>query len=99
MLAANGGAAGLRLCRDEPGDIDVILSDVVMPETSGPKFMAKALTLRPTAVAIYMSAYTKDEILEFRRNSAEASIPLIEKPFELPTLSRLIRKQLKNTKS
>lgn len=99
VLAAHGGALGLRLCRDEPGDIDVILSDVVMPETSGPKFVAKALTIRPKAVAIYMSAYTKDEILEFRRNNAEASIPLIEKPFELATLSRLIRKQLQNAKT
>lgn len=99
VLVANAGAAGLRLCRDEPGDIDVILSDVVMPETSGPKFMAQALKLRPTAVAIYMSAYTKDEVLEFRRNNAEASIPLIQKPFELATLSRLIRKQLKIAES
>jgi signal transduction histidine kinase len=94
VLTANGGAGGLRLCQTEPGAIDVILSDVVMPETSGPKFMAKALKLRPAAVAIYMSAYTKDEILEFRRNNTEADIPLIEKPFELATLSRLIRKQL-----
>ena len=99
VLVANAGAAGLRLCRDEPGDIDVILSDVVMPETSGPKFMAQALKLRPTAVASYMSAYTTDEVLEFRRNNAEASIPLIQKPFELATLSRLIRKQLKIAES
>ncbi len=94
VLTANGGAAGLRLCEGEPGAIDLILSDVVMPETSGPKFIAKALKLRPAAVAIYMSAYTKDEILEFRRNNTEVNIPLIEKPFELAALSRLIRKQL-----
>jgi len=94
VLTANGGAAGLRLCKDEPGAIDLILSDVVMPETSGPKFMAKALKLRPAAAAVYMSAYTRDEILEFRRNNTAADIPLIQKPFELATLSRLIRKQL-----
>lgn len=94
VLTATGGAGGLDVCRNEPGGIDVILSDVIMPEISGPKFMAGALKLRPDAVAIYMSAYTKDEVLRFRRPD-EVDIPLVSKPFTLEDLSRIIRKQLK----
>lgn len=94
VLSATGGAAGLEVCSRHQDEINVILSDVVMPGTSGPKFMAAALKRRPDAVAIYMSAYTRDEVLGFRRNNDAADIPLISKPFEIETLSRMIRKQL-----
>jgi CheY-like chemotaxis protein len=94
VLAASSGAAGLEICRTEPGAIDAILSDVVMSETSGPRFMADALRIRPDAVAIYMSAYTKDAVLGLRRRSRETQIPLITKPFDAKSLSRLIRECL-----
>lgn len=94
VLSASGGGSGLDICRAESAGIDVVLSDVVMPETSGPRFMAAATRLQPDAVPIYMSAYTKDEVLRFRRSNTEADIPLITKPFEIEALSRLIREQL-----
>lgn len=93
VLSAPGGAGGLDLCRNEPGAIDVILSDIIMPEISGPKFMAAALKLRPDAVPIYMSAYTRDEVLRFRKPGS-VDIPLISKPFTLDALSGLIRERL-----
>ncbi len=94
VLTASGGAAGLEICRTEPGPIDVIVSDVVMPAVSGPRFMTSALELRPGARAIYISAYTKDAVLGFRRRKNEPEIPLIMKPFDLKSLSRLIREGL-----
>ncbi len=94
VLTAPSGTAGLHICRTEPGPIDVIVSDVVMPEISGPRFMAGALKLRPDIVAIYISAYTKDVIFGMRRGNDEADIPLITKPFDLSTLANLVREQL-----
>lgn len=94
-LTASGGAGALDICKDRSVNIDVILSDVIMPGVSGPRFMEEALKLRPDAVPIYMSAYTREEVLRFRRYQA-ADIPLISKPFSLDELSRLIRKQLAN---
>lgn len=98
VISANGGAAGLEICKDDQVEIDVLLSDVVMPGTSGPKFMAAALKLRPGAVAIYMSAYTRDEVLPFRRGNDEVDIPLISKPFEIEELSSTMRKYLDQKK-
>ncbi len=95
VLAASGGAAGIEICKTEPGPIDVVLSDVIMAEVSGPRFMTSALRLRPNAAAIYMSAYTEDAVLGLRRGNTEAEIPLIAKPFDLGSLSRLIRECLK----
>ena len=97
VLAASGGAAGLEMCRNESAGIDVIVSDIVMPAISGPKFMEAAQKYRPDAVPIYMSAYSKEEVLPFRRHSLEAEIPIIAKPFEIEALSRLIREQLDRT--
>jgi len=94
VLTASGGAAGLEICRTEPDPIDVIVSDVVMSETSGPTFMTDALRIRPNAVALYMSAYTKDTVLGLRRSSKASKIPLIAKPFDAKSLSRLIRECL-----
>jgi CheY-like chemotaxis protein len=94
VLTASGGAAGLDICKTEPGPIDAIVSDVIMSEVSGPRFMISALRLRPSAVAIYMSAYTEDAVLGLRRGNTETEIPLITKPFDLQSLSRLIREGL-----
>lgn len=94
VLSAPDGAAGLEICKSEPGRIDVILSDVVMPEMSGPRFMAAALKLRPGVVAIYMSGYTEEEILRFRRQQAQSDIPIISKPFDSHALARMIRDEL-----
>lgn len=94
VLTAPGGAAGLQICRTFSGPIDVIVSDIVMPEINGPRFMASALKLRPDAVAIYVSAYSEDAVLQFRRKSSGSEIPLLTKPFELGSLSQLIRERL-----
>ena len=93
VMTATSGAAGLDICKRQPGDIDVILSDVVMPEMSGPDFMEQALLLCQGAVPIFMSAYTRDEALRFG-NMGNGDIPLLHKPFKLDELAHLIRGQL-----
>ena len=99
VLTASGGAAGLEICKAEPGPIDVIVSDIIMSEVSGPRFMTSALRLRPGVVAIYMSAYTEDAVLGLRRGNSETEFPLIMKPFDLESLSRLIRECLDKSDS
>ena len=89
VLTASGGQAGLEICREEPGAIDAIVSDVVMSGLNGPKFMESALRLRPHAAAVYISAYTED-ILLWRPNQQQ-EIPLVTKPFEMQTLAQTLR--------
>lgn len=98
VLTASGGAAGLEICKAEPGPIDAIVSDVIMSDVSGPRFMTSALKLRPDAAPIYMSAYTEDVVLGLRRGNREFEIPLITKPFDLESLSGLIRECLSKNK-
>jgi len=93
VRTAAGGSTGLEICERAAGAIDVILSDIVMPEMSGPEFMEKALALCPTVVPIFMSAYTREKALR-SGNADFANIPLLNKPFQLEELARLIRQQL-----
>ena len=93
VMTAASGADGLDICKRQPGAIDVILSDVVMPEMSGPMFMEQALLLCEGAVPIFMSAYTRDEASRFG-NIGNGDIPLLNKPFTLDELAHVIREQL-----
>ncbi len=92
VLTASGGTAGLGVCKTEPGEIHVILSDVVMSGINGRKFLSNARRLRPDAVTIYISGYNPD-ILRWSRKAGE-EIPFIQKPFGMAPLTRLMREQL-----
>ncbi len=95
VLSATDGSTGLQICRQEPGDIHVILTDVVMSGMNGPQFLSRARRLRAQAAGIYMSAYTKDIIL-WRANEGD-EIPLVTKPFELESLTRVIRQAVQQS--
>ena len=91
VLTAAGGAEGLEICR-ESGHIDVIVSDVIMPDMNGPQFMTEALPLQRGAVAIFMTGYADDALTQQRVSGQR--IPLLHKPFRLEAMARLIREQL-----
>ncbi len=93
VKTATGGPAGIEICRHDPNAIDVILSDIVMPEMNGPAFMKQALELCPNAIPMFMSAYTRDEALR-AGNDHDTDIPLLNKPFRLDELARRIRELL-----
>jgi len=92
VLTASGGTEGLEICGSRAESIDAIVSDVVMPDMNGAAFMKDALDMRPDAVGIYMSGYTDDIVLQ--TGVGGSAIPLINKPFELDELARLIRDRL-----
>src|SRR5690606_31718026 len=57
LEAANGGSA-LLVLQNHPTQIDLLLTDVVMPEISGRELAEKALTIRPDVKILFMSGYT-----------------------------------------
>ncbi|MDJ0941198.1 MAG: ATP-binding protein [Woeseiaceae bacterium] len=91
VLTAPGGKDGLDICERETGGIDVIVSDIVMPNMNGAEFMKAALNRQPSAVGIYISGYTDDVALQ---HGMDESIPLLYKPFELDDIAALIRERL-----
>src|SRR4029077_10714691 len=84
VLEASGGEAGLEIVRHHPGAIDLLVTDVVMPNMDGPTLVRAARRLRPEMHIIYMSGYDEDA---FRRNEEKIEeMHFLPKPFGLKQL-------------
>jgi PAS domain S-box-containing protein len=94
ILVANSPAHATEICRTYNAEIDVLLTDVVMPEVSGPELAGLLLALRPALKVVYMSGYA-GEYLDEEGVSAEG-VALIQKPFSAAALEEKIR-QILNT--
>lgn len=92
VLIAPNAEAGLDFCTGEFGQIDIIVSDVIMPQTNGAEFLERARKLQPLAKAILMSGYTEDALSD--AGIDESRIPLIHKPFDIAALASMIRRSV-----
>ena len=89
--AANGGEA-LRLADAEPGRIDLLLTDIMMPGIGGKELVDRLRATRPDIRVVLMSGYTDDESL---RAEIGASRQLfLQKPFSARAAVETVRKLL-----
>jgi two-component system, cell cycle sensor histidine kinase and response regulator CckA len=79
VSATSRGREAIRLLEDPRREIDLLISDVVMPEMRGVELAERARELRPELPVLMMSGYTTPMAEADRRALAEA--PLLEKPF------------------
>jgi CheY-like chemotaxis protein len=91
LMAGNGGDA--LLARDaHPGQIHLLVTDVVMPQMSG-KELAERLTLAsPGIKVLYMSGYTDNAIVH--HGTLDPGTNFIAKPFAAADLTRKVREVL-----
>jgi two-component system, cell cycle sensor histidine kinase and response regulator CckA len=89
VLDAKGGEEAIRVCRAHNGPIDLLLTDVVMPEISGKEVADRLVELRPTIRVLYMSGYTDEAIVQ--HGVLDASVEFIQKPFTWFGLTRKVR--------
>lgn len=87
VLTATSAAAALEAFRQQP-DIDVVLTDVCMPEVGGIELAAMLRALRPTLAIVYMTGYSDDEAIS--REVEAGTARLVRKPFERTSLTREI---------
>ena len=92
VLEAMDAADALRICRDHPGGIDLLLTDVVMPVMSGRELAERASEIRPGVKVLYMSGYT-DNIIGHHGITAAAS-QFLQKPFTPKVLAGKVREVL-----
>ncbi len=92
VLVAASATAALRHCSRHDGPIDLLLTDVVLPKTSGPEIARRALELRPAIRVLFMSGFTDDTLV---RQGLEPGRPaLLEKPFSPATVLARVRRAL-----
>jgi PAS domain S-box-containing protein len=90
VVVASTGEEAVRLIDRLGDEIDLLLSDVVMPGMSGPDLFDRARRTRPDLRAIFMSGYTA---LSMGRPIPEG-VTLLEKPFSGARLDEVVRETL-----
>jgi PAS domain S-box-containing protein len=89
VLAAPDAAQALAIVRDHSSDIDLLLTDVVMPGRSGKELWDEVIDLRPDTKVLFMSGYHQDLIAN--QGVLDEDVSLIEKPFSAEDLLRKVR--------
>jgi two-component system cell cycle sensor histidine kinase/response regulator CckA len=89
--ARNAGEA-LRQLEWENAHVDLVLTDVVMPGTSGGDLGERLASLRPGIPTLYMSAFTDEDVI--RRGLLEQGRPFLQKPFTIYALANKVREVL-----
>jgi two-component system, cell cycle sensor histidine kinase and response regulator CckA len=92
VMRAETAGKCLELAQNTVVPIDLLLTDVVMPEMSGKELFNRIAEIRPDIRVLFMSGYAADIIA--RRGVLDAGVDFIQKPFSLEILSRKIRKVL-----
>jgi len=79
------------LCETHEGPIDLLVSDVVMPELGGRELAEAAMKLRPGLKVMFMSGHTQDVIL---KEGIQKGVPFLQKPFTPAALAQKVRETL-----
>jgi CheY-like chemotaxis protein len=97
VLAAAGPHEALRRAAEHTGKIDLLLTDVIMPEMNGKELSHRLLAWYPALKLIYMSGYTADVIAH--HGVLDEGVHFLQKPFSTLELSVKIKKVLKEEES
>ena len=92
VLPANSPAAAVSLAKAHPGEIQLLVTDVVMPEMNGKQLDRTLRALYPQLKSLFMSGYTPDAIA--RHGVLDDGVNFIQKPFSLPGLAAKVREVL-----
>jgi PAS domain S-box-containing protein len=90
VYKASNGKLALDLLKKEQPEIDLILTDLIMPELNGKEFVEKVRKLYPYVKVIYTSGYTDNHIVH--NGSLEQGANFIQKPYSIKILASTIRK-------
>src|SRR5262249_31518422 len=92
VLEARGGEEALRVLDEQAGRIDLLVSDVVMPQMDGPTLVRKITEKKPDVKVIFISGYTEDR---FREQLKEGEVVhFLPKPFSLKQLASKVKEVL-----
>ena len=96
VLSAGRGSEALRLADQHAGPIHLLLTDMVMPETSGPQLAQRIVALRPDTAVLYMSGYTDNAPIG--PGLSGSPVQFLQKPFSPDDLARKVRVVLDSTR-
>ena len=91
VVEATDGEQGIECFREHSDEIDLILTDVVMPTLSGTEMVRKVLEVNPSMRIIFMTGTCANAGL---RNMEGKNFPVLEKPFTVQQLTNTVHECL-----
>jgi PAS domain S-box-containing protein len=92
VITASSSSGLRKLIASHPGNVDLLLTDVVMPDISGPELVRLGKERWPRARVLYMSGYADDELQDLDREAG-----FIQKPFTPAELTTKIAELLRDS--
>jgi PAS domain S-box-containing protein len=85
VLTADAPRDALRLAEEHTGKIDLVMTDVVMPEMNGRELAERLLEIKPGMKCLFMSGYTANVIAH--HGALDEGVQFIQKPFSMKSLA------------
>jgi len=92
VLAAASSQEAIGLAGAHPGNVDLLLTDVVMPKASGSELAKRLRHVRRGARVLYMSGYPSEMVVQ--HGVLDPGVAFLEKPFTPETLAKKVREVL-----
>lgn len=92
VIEASGVAEAWEMSRRENHRVDLLLTDLSLPDGDGLSLASRLTQERPSIKTIFMSASPRDHVIE--KGLLQVGQPLLAKPFHIADLLELIRKAL-----
>ncbi|MEM7014759.1 MAG: response regulator, partial [Verrucomicrobiota bacterium] len=95
VIEAADGRIAYELVKDYPRRIDLILSDVILPNLKGPELVSAARAVRDDFQVLYTSGHTENSFGDlFKERPEEKEVELLPKPFTPEELAAEVRRVL-----
>lgn len=91
VLEASDGQEALDIVAEHEGAIDIVVTDVVMPEMDGPTMFRELRKTNPSIKVIFVSGYPNEA---FRETLGTEEVAFLPKPFSLPQLAEKVKEEL-----
>ncbi|MCP4339143.1 MAG: response regulator [Desulfobulbaceae bacterium] len=93
VFATSDAHEAIAMAQEQAGNLDLLLTDVIMPEMNGDVLAQKLLARDPALKCLFMSGYTADVITH--RGLLDEDINFIQKPFAIDNLKSKLQEVLK----
>jgi len=92
VIEAEDGEQALELAEEHAGQIDMMISDVIMPGLDGPSLLKKARPFLGDAPVMFISGYAESDFSDLLQD--EVGVSFLPKPLDIKTLAERVKQEL-----